>query len=357
MGRAGGANEVHHIDNLTLKTELANVPVITGLQATADGFSITFRDVEGVSVVTDTITIALDGVDVTDAVEINKDGLFTTATYKSPVIFESGSVHQVDVAADTTADIKLGASPSFTASTYATVPASLALEGVDTSTPGFLMYVKQSATGRSNNTQARLDHLADDSENIADDWGSEDYVWTVDIVNFDQDGNPQGEFRDSGNGDSMDVPDDFIPGIPGLEGGTDQITAMIETVVRVPDAGFYTFGFNSDDGFLTTAGNDKADAVKLGEFSGGRGASTTPFTVYFESAGDYAMQSLWYEGGGGANLEWFTIEPNKALLNDTANGGLKTFATKPECSCTGDFCESFGRRFRCQPSGRHLSSD
>ena len=80
---------------------------------------------------------------------------------------------------------------------------------------------------------------------------------------------------------------------------------------------------------MTTAGNDKADAVKLGEFSGGRGASTTPFTVYFESAGDYAMQSQWYEGGGGATLEWFTIRPNKALLNDTANGGLKTFATKP----------------------------
>ena len=40
MGRIGGANEVHHIDNLTLKTELANVPVITGLQATADGFSV-----------------------------------------------------------------------------------------------------------------------------------------------------------------------------------------------------------------------------------------------------------------------------------------------------------------------------
>ena len=43
-----------------------------------------------------------------------------------------------------------------------------------------------------------------------------------------------------------------------------------------------------------------------------------------------AMRSIWYEGGGGANLEWFTISPNKALLNDTANGGLATFAVKPE---------------------------
>ena len=38
MGRTGGANEVHHIDNLTLKTELADEPVITGLQSTFDSF-------------------------------------------------------------------------------------------------------------------------------------------------------------------------------------------------------------------------------------------------------------------------------------------------------------------------------
>ncbi|MEC7201996.1 MAG: hypothetical protein VXW84_15235, partial [Verrucomicrobiota bacterium] len=201
------------IDNLTLKTELADEPVITGLQSTADSFSITFRDVGNAKVDADSIAVSLDGEDVTGSLEVSKDGMFTTVTYQSPTIFASGSEHVVDVTADTTTGKVLSASPTFTASTYATVPASLALEGVDTSTPGFLMYVKQSATGRSNNTQARLDHLADDSENIADDWGSEDYVWTVDIVNFDQDGNPQGEFRDSGNGDSMDVPDDFIPGI------------------------------------------------------------------------------------------------------------------------------------------------
>ena len=329
MGRTGGANEAHHVDNLKLVTELADEPVITGLQSSADSFSITFRDVGSAQVQADSITVKLDGNDVSASLEVSKDGLFTTVSYTSPTIFESASQHVVDVTANTSTGKVLSASPSFTAATYATVSSSLALDGVDTSTPGFLMYVKQSAGGLANNTATRLAHLADDSENIADDWGSEDYVWTVELINFDQDGNPQGEFRELGDGSSQDVFDDFIPGIPGLEGGTDNITAMIETVVRIPDAGFYTFGFNSDDGFLTTAGNDKADAVKLGEFSGGRGASTTPFTVYFESAGDYAMQSLWYEGGGGANLEWFTIEPNKALLNDTANGGLKTFATKP----------------------------
>jgi len=334
MGRTGGANEAHHVDNLKLVTELANEPIITGLVATADSFSVTFRDIGLAKVLTDTITVSLDGEDVTAALEVSKDGEFTTVNYSAPTMFASGSDHVVEVRADTSNGGVLTASPSFTAATYATVPAGLALSNVDTSTPGFLMYVKQSAAGLANSTADRLAHLADDSENIADDWGSEDYTWTLELINFDQDGNPQGEFRDLGDGSSQDVFDDFIPGIPGLEGGTDNITAMIDTVVRIPDAGFYTFGFNSDDGFLTTAGNDSADAVKLGEFNGGRGASTTAYQVYFEAAGDYPMQSLWYEGGGGANLEWFTIEPTKALLNDTANGGLKTFAVKPVLATT-----------------------
>jgi len=334
MGRTGGANEVHHVDNLKLVTELANEPIITGLEATADSFSVTFRDIGLARVLQETITVSLDGEDVTGALNVTKDGEFTTVEYQSPVLFASGSTHVVDVKADTSNGGVLSANPSFTAATYATVPPGLALSNVDTSTPGFLMYVKQSAAGLANSTDVRLAHLADDSENIADDWGSEDYVWTLDIINFDQDGNPQGEFRDLQDGSSMDVMDDFIPGIPGLEGGTDNITAMIDTVVRIPEAGFYTFGFNSDDGFLTTIGNDQADAVKLGEFNGGRGASTTPYKVYFEAAGDYPMQSLWYEGGGGANLEWFTIEPNKALLNDTDNGGLRTFAVKPTLATT-----------------------
>jgi len=237
----------------------------------------------------------------------------------------------VNVATDTTTGKVLSASPSFTASTYATVPASLALEGVDTSTSGFLMYVKQSETGRDNNTQARLDHLADNSENLADDWGSEGYSWTVEIVNFDQDGNPQGEFRDSGNGDSMDVPYDFIPGIPGLEGGTDNMAAEILAFIEFPEAGYYTMIFNSDDGFLVseTHGADDSRGATLGVFEGGRGASDTTFGFAVAEAGVYPIRAIWYEGGGGANLEWSSIvDGERVLINDTSAGGLKAFRSR-----------------------------
>jgi len=330
MGRTGGANEAHHVDNLTLETILADKALISGLVPTDDGFIVEFRDIGDSQLDPATVSIKLDGVDVpSDALEVTKDGEFTTIRHSTGTIFASGSEHTLDVTAKTTSGDDLVASTTFTADTYATVPSDLALDNADTSTRGFLLFIKQSESGIGNNTQARLNHLADDSENVADDFGSEDYTWTVDLINFDQDGNAQGEFRDLQDGSSMDVVDDFIPGIPGFTDSTDNITGFIQTIARIPEAGFYTFGFNSDDGFLTTAGNDQASSVWLGEFSGGRGASTTEYKVYFEEAGDYALQSLWYEGGGGANFEWFTITPDKALLNDTDNGGIQTFAALP----------------------------
>ena len=74
------------------------------------------------------------------------------------------------------------------------------------------------------------------------------------MINFDQDGANQGVFQDKGDGSATDVFDDFIPGIPGIDGSTDQITAEILTVVEIPSSGLYNFAFNSDDGFKTTAG-------------------------------------------------------------------------------------------------------
>ncbi len=55
----------------------------------------------------------------------------------------------------------------------------------------------------------------------------------------------------------------------------------------------------------------------------GSWASTTFGTVLFEEAGFYKMRSLWYEGGGGANLEWWTADVDNnpiALLNDDGAG-------------------------------------
>ena len=307
---------------------------LKGVTGDADSVTVTLKDGEGFSATTvdvNSITVKLDGklVEVT----VSQSAGINTATHEITSGFlASGSEHEVEVVWEDSAGNEMAAASTFSVVGYATVASSLAISNVDSSKKGFLFRTVQSAEVLGNDSALREQHLAGEvgGENIADDWGSDDYVWTVDLINFDQDGNAQGEFRDLGDGSSQDVFDDFIPGIPRPEGGTDNITGEIHTVVRVPKAGLYTFGFNSDDGFKTIAGNDAADSVYLGGFNGGRGASTTSFRVLFPKAGDYPLRSIWYQGGGDANLEWFTITPNKALLNDTGNGGLATFAVKPE---------------------------
>ncbi len=67
----------------------------------------------------------------------------------------------------------------------------------------------------------------------------------------------------------------------------------------------------------------------LGQFNSGRGASDTIFPVVVPAPGVYPLRTVWFEGGGGANLEWFSVTSTgeKILLNDRENpAALKAFS-------------------------------
>jgi hypothetical protein len=69
----------------------------------------------------------------------------------------------------------------------------------------------------------------------------------------------------------------------------------------------------------------------LGTFNAGRGSSDTIFPVIVPAAGVYPLRTVWFEGGGGANLEIFSVADTgeKILLNDTANAkALKSFVSR-----------------------------
>ena len=122
------------------------------------------------------------------------------------------------------------------------------------------------------------------------------------------------------------VPDEQMPGIPGLNGATDGIAVEIRTFLELP-RGLLTMGVNSDDGFRTTAGFLNDAPLLLAEYNGGRGAGDSLFQFAVEEAGVYAFRTIYFEGGSDASLEWFFVnaEGTRALVNDTANGGKRAF--------------------------------
>ena len=84
---------------------------------------------------------------------------------------------------------------------------------------------------------------------------------------------------------------------------------------------------NSDDGFTFAVGgvspSDK-QAILVGQFNGGRGASDTVFNFTIAKAGVYPARLTWQEGGGGANVELFSQKAGvNTLINDPA--GIKAY--------------------------------
>jgi hypothetical protein len=129
------------------------------------------------------------------------------------------------------------------------------------------------------------------------------------------------DVRGSFTGDSLYKldPDQVTP-----DNDTVNNIAVIATSrVRIPTTGMWTFGSNSDDGFRLTIGGRGFEAG-LGqggttvnnngslEFPAGRGGATPSLGTIFLPAGDYDIQMLNWEGGGGASVELY------------ASPGLKT---------------------------------
>ena len=116
-------------------------------------------------------------------------------------------------------------------------------------------------------------------------------------------------------------PDDQMPGIPGINGTDDGIAAEILTYVDLPK-GVVTLGATVDDGFRAQTGYlGTSEAFLLAE------GGSSNFKFFVQDAGIYAFRFVYLEVGGAAHIELFSVNASgeKVLLNDTANGGLKTY--------------------------------
>ncbi len=111
---------------------------------------------------------------------------------------------------------------------------------------------------------------------------------------------------------------------PGFTVGVDENNFVTEATgtLTIPTSGFWTFGVNSDDGFRCDIG------ANTFSYPSPRGSSDTLATFNL-TAGTYPVRIVFYECGGGSELEFFaasgsfsTYGANFRLVGDTAGGGL-----------------------------------
>src|SRR5439155_10568231 len=134
-----------------------------------------------------------------------------------------------------------------------------------------------------------------------------------------------------GTGFGHFTPDVMEPGVSPIA-STDGQAAEILTYITLP-VGTFVMGVNSDDGFQTSSGSNPSDAfgrVVLGECDCARGSTDSLFTNIVTQAGTYAFRTIFENGGGDSDIEWFTVDysggtTNYFLINDVANGGLAAY--------------------------------
>lgn len=345
-GRTGGAWEVHHVDNIVLTTVPADTVIIGQATGLPVGFRVQIIDSGPAVLDPNTVTLKLDGVDVPVLQSSKTDIVTTVGWYDITKPMVPGSVHKVLVTAKDTRGQTESKEVEFTVPAYVTVPAEWAVADVNTAQRGFNIRVHQTAARDQENTVARAEQQLQGlrGANVADLTGATGGVFTEpDVINYSQmeaSGLPgqNGIFQEN-NG----WPDRDIPGIPSAtevnpDGSayTDNIAAEITTYVHFPEAGVYELIFNSDDGFRTTLHSGASEVLSsliVGNADVGRGASDTLSTLYVPTAGYYALRTVWFEGVGGANLEWsgrqqVPAQTSRQLLNSSAADSIKTYRAR-----------------------------
>jgi hypothetical protein len=261
------------------------------------------------------IQVLYDGVEVSPVVTVNGD--ITTVAYTPPAA-EWGSEHTVTLSYGSAGPPPMTRSGTFSYSLYShalELPSDWAGTEGSGQDPGFSVRTVQSIEARDNSVSAAESQLA----------GAGDFSasGTAELVNFNLfEGEDIGVFFDDIGLTENELID------PGL---TENFSMEIITYLELP-AGAYTFGINSDDGFLLTAGATPVDkALEFDRFEGGRGTSTMPqnlFDVVVPKSGVYPFRMLWYQGTGGASAEWYSYDRQNAvatLIN--SEGGIKAFQT------------------------------
>ena len=169
------------------------------------------------------------------------------------------------------------------------------------------------------------------AESVIDNPGLQASVWSENrgVINY---------FNSQGRGHYTANEVNF----PGLVGEADDFVIEATGAVTIPSAGAWSFGVSSDDGFGLTitgatttvvANSDTAAGSDTISYINPRGPGDTLGVYDFPQAGVYNLRLVFYERGGGAELELFAAQGSQTafsgsfdLVGDTAGGGLEVFS-------------------------------
>ena len=310
-----------------------------------DGFQANLEDF-GLSVDAASIKAIVNGTE--SAITTSKAGTVTRVNYAFASIPAPKSVHNVTLSYSDSAGNSHSHDLSFEITLdYKGIPASFASTSVDTSSRGFIANITQISTIQLETAQAihgntianaekqlRGEYLnpydLDENDNPnpylneADPEAWEGWsIAPVDVdgtINWNQDeGAAIGNFGE----------DQPIPQIPGWGDSSDGIVAEILGYLEL-SKGLHTLGVFSDDGFKLSFGPNSKD--QLGIIAGqneGWGVNVI-FNIVAEADGFYPVRLLWYEGNGGTDIEFFSVNKSgkKILINDPNNANaIKAYRT------------------------------
>jgi len=152
----------------------------------------------------------------------------------------------------------------------------------------------------------------------------------------------------AGNGASGHYNRDLL--FPGAAPGVDEdnFAVLATGIVTIPEAGPWTFGVMSDDGFVLDLSNG-VDSFRI-SYPDPRGPADTLGVFNVTAPGEYELRLLMYECGGGAMVELFAARGGFAawnsasfrLVGDTAGGGLAVVSDPAEGEASGGLSPLIG---------------
>lgn len=232
---------------------------------------------------------------------------------------------------------------SFVVQTYREIPASnkVDIASADTTAAGFSVKIVQAASGQPNTAARAESQLAGTPASVAVAGPEEGGRYIVPgIINWNTTFNTGatpvavGNFQENTltGWPFPEFADQPVPGIPGtgLTGNAryENVAAEVFAYLKFERAGYYRFGVNGDDGWAVKVGAPGVtNGTVLFTIDRGAGSADIPFSFTVPEPGLYPIRVLWYQGGGGGNLEFFSYDENsnKIPVNGTAPGAIKAY--------------------------------